>query len=211
MMKLPRLFSLCALALAALLPFTRGAESHVQASLVAAEASIQPGKPFTVALRFLHEPHWHTYWLNPGTGLPTALTWTLPPGFKAGEIQWPAPVVLKDHTGTIIGNGYEGELFLPVKITPPADLKPGTNVELVAAAEWLMCEEICVPGKATVKLSLPVAAQEPLPDATWGNKIAATLTGLPTAHSGWKVVASHDAKLARTAHQLADKAPVLIP
>src|ERR1035437_1275525 len=191
MMKLPR-FSLCILALAALLPSARA--QHVQASLVAAEASLQPGKPFTVALRFLHEPHWHTYWLNPGTGLPTSLTWTLPPGFKAGEIQWPAPVVLKDHTGTVIGNGYEGELFLPVTITPPADLKPGTTVELTAAAEWLMCEEICVPGKATVNLSLPVSATEPAPDTTWGNKIAATLTGLPRADAGWNVSAARDVK-----------------
>src|SRR5665213_1839458 len=119
MMKLPRLFSLSALAFAALLPLTRGAESHVKASLVAADTSIQPGKPFTVALRFEHDPHWHTYWLNPGTGLPTSLTWHLPAGFTAGEIQWPAPVVLKDHTGTVIGSGYEGELFLPVTITAP--------------------------------------------------------------------------------------------
>src|SRR4051812_1086989 len=72
------------------------AVSHVQASLVAADASVQPGKPVTVALRFVHDPHWHTYWLNPGTGLATSLTWTLPAGWKAGEIQWPAPVVLKD-------------------------------------------------------------------------------------------------------------------
>ena len=191
MMKLPR-FSLCILALAALLPAARA--QHVQASLVAAEASIQPGKPFTVALRFLHEPHWHTYWLNPGTGLPTTLTWTLPPGFKAGEIQWPAPVVLKDHTGTVIGNGYEGELFLPVTITPPADLKPGTTVELVAAAEWLMCEEICVPGKATGKLSLPVSADAPQSDATWGEKVRATVAGLPRAVAGWNVSATRDAK-----------------
>src|ERR1035437_4137449 len=194
MMKLPR-FSLCILALAALLPSARA--QHVQASLVAAEASLQPGKPFTVALRFLHEPHWHTYWLNPGTGLPTSLTWTLPPGFKAGEIQWPAPVVLKDHTGTVIGNGYEGELFLPVTITPPADLKPGTTVELTAAAEWLMCEEICVPGKATVKLSLPISADAPQPDAMWGEKVRATVAGLPRADSGWLVSAFRNAKNVR--------------
>lgn len=194
MMKLPR-FSLCILALAALLPAARA--QYVQASLVAAEASIQPGKPFTVALRFVHELHWHTYWLNPGTGLPTTLTWTLPPGFKAGEIQWPAPIVLKDHTGTVIGNGYEGELFLPVTITPPADLKPGTTVELTAAAEWLMCEEICVPGKATVKLSLPVSADAPQPDATWGEKVRATVAGLPRADPAWLVSAFRNAKNVR--------------
>lgn len=186
-----RLLALGFLACAALAP---AAETHVQASLVAADTSIQPGKPFTVALRFEHEAHWHTYWLNPGTGLPTTLTWALPPGFSAGEIQWPAPKLLIDHSGGISGNGYDGELFLPVTITPPADIQPGTTVELSAAVDWLMCEEICVPGKATVKLSLPVSAEAPQPDAKWGEKIRATLAGLPRANAGWNVAATKDAK-----------------
>ncbi|MEO7414524.1 MAG: protein-disulfide reductase DsbD domain-containing protein [Opitutaceae bacterium] len=170
------------------------ASSQVQASLVAADASIQPGKPFTVALRFLHDPHWHTYWLNPGTGLPTTLTWSLPPGFVAGEIQWPAPNVLKDRAGKVIGNGYEGELFLPVTITAPADLKPGSTVELKALADWLMCEEVCIPGKADVRLSLAVAAEAPAPDVKWGGKIRSTLAGLPRADPAWEVTATRSPK-----------------
>lgn len=201
-MKLPRfilrwprgLLSACTLILAAVLPSAQAAESHVHASLVAADASIQPGKPFTVALRFQHDPHWHTYWSNPGTGLPTSLAWHLPPGFTAGEIQWPAPKLLIDNSGGIIGNGYEGELFLPVTITPPADLKPGTIVELKADADWLMCEEICVPGKATVKLLIPVSGDAPQPDSTWGAKIRATLTGLPRADRAWIVTATRSPK-----------------
>jgi len=59
--------------------------SHVKASLVAADASVQPGKAITVALRLVHEPKWHTYWSNPGTGLATAIEWKLPPGWKAGD------------------------------------------------------------------------------------------------------------------------------
>ncbi|MDB6128323.1 MAG: putative thiol:disulfide interchange protein DsbD, partial [Verrucomicrobia bacterium] len=169
-------------------------ETHVQASLVAASASIQPGKPFTVALRFVHDPHWHTYWVNPGTGLATSVTWTLPPGFTASEIRWPAPTVLKDHSGTVIGNGYEGELFLPVTLTPPADLKPGTNVTLTAAAEWLMCEDVCMPGDARVSLTLPVSADAPAPDAQWGAKVSAVVADLPRADASWNVIASRDAK-----------------
>ena len=59
-----------------------GMPTHVQASLVAANASVQPGQPVTVALRLVHDLHWHTYWLNPGTGLPTSIEWKLPPGWK---------------------------------------------------------------------------------------------------------------------------------
>jgi thiol:disulfide interchange protein/DsbC/DsbD-like thiol-disulfide interchange protein len=175
-------------------PLLNAATTHVQASLVAADASIQPGKPFTVALRFVHDPHWHTYWLNPGTGLATTLTWKLPPGWVAGDIQWPAPNVLKDHSGTVVGSGYEGELFLPVTITPPADLKPGTTVELKASAEWLMCEEVCMPGSAELSLTLAVSADAPKPDEAWGAKIRVTIAGLPRAEAAWKVTATKDAK-----------------
>src|SRR5262245_49489670 len=99
-----RVFQIAALALL-LVPAARAAQSHVQASLVAADVSVQPGRPFTVALRLVHDPHWHTYWINPGTGYATSLAWTLPEGFKAGDIQWPVPRVLRDSHGSIIGNG----------------------------------------------------------------------------------------------------------
>ena len=166
----------------------------VKASLVAADASVKPGQPLTVALRLVHDAHWHTYWLNPGTGLPTALKWNLPTGWTAGEIQWPAPLALKDKAGNTIGNGYEGELFLPVTLTPPANVTAGSSVELKASADWLMCAEICVPGSADVALTLPVSTGTPNPDATYGLKIRTTVAGLPRADTAWKVTASRDAK-----------------
>ncbi len=186
----------CALLALVSTPFAHAAArpSHVKASLVAADTSVQPGHPLTVALRLVHDEHWHTYWLNPGTGIPTSLKWTLPPGWTAGEIQWPAPIPLKNKTGSVVGNGYEGELFLPVTLTPPANLAPGSTVELKAAADWLMCEEICVPGSATVTLTLPVSAAAPLSDATSGEKIRATVAGLPRADPAWKATASRSAK-----------------
>jgi thiol:disulfide interchange protein/DsbC/DsbD-like thiol-disulfide interchange protein len=191
--------TLIALALFALIcaPFVRAAAkpSPVKASLVAADTSVKPGQPLTVALRLQHDPHWHTYWLNPGTGLPTSLTWKLPPGWTAGPIQWPAPHLLKDAKGGIIGNGYEGDLLLPVTLTPPANFAAGAPVDLKASAEWLMCEEICVPGNAEVALSLPVSSDAPKPDATFGEKIRAVIAGLPRTDAAWKVSASRTEKI----------------
>ena len=183
----------CALLFA---PLLRAATtpSHVKASLVAADATVQPGRPITVALRLVHDLHWHTYWLNPGTGLPTALSWKLPAGWTAGEIQWPAPGVLKDKAGNIVGNGYENEVLLPVTLTPPASLAPSGDVTIAASATWLMCEEICVPGSANVSLTLRVSAAAAQPDATWGEKIRAVVAGLPRADAAWKISASRDAK-----------------
>ena len=59
----------------------------VEAELVPAVTSVQPGHAFDVALRLAHDPHWHTYWINSGTGYPTSIKWTLPPGWQAGDIQ----------------------------------------------------------------------------------------------------------------------------
>jgi thiol:disulfide interchange protein DsbD len=190
-MKFPRLLAWLGTALGlALVSMVQAATpSHVQASLVAAETSIHPGKPFTVALHFVHDPHWHTYWLNPGTGLATEIEWTLPAGWKAGPIQWPAPIPLKNRLNDIVGNGYEGDLLLPVTITPAADAKVGETVQLKAATTWLMCEEICVPGSADLTLSLPVSADPAQPDAQWGDKIRAVVAGLPRADSAWQVSA----------------------
>jgi thiol:disulfide interchange protein DsbD len=167
--------------------------SHVKASLVSADASVQPGRPLTVAIRFVHDPHWHTYWLQPGTGLPTTLTWKLPPGWTAGPIQWPAPHLLKDSHGNIVGNGYTDELFLPVTLTPPADVA-GPSVALNVDADWLMCEDVCVPGAAKLSLTLPVSAEAPKPDPEWSEKIRATIATLPRPDDAWKISAGHDAK-----------------
>lgn len=174
--------------------FLSAERSHAQASLVAAVTTVQPGHEFTVALRLVHDEHWHTYWVNPGTGLATSLTWKLPPGWKAGEIQWPAPHVLRDHTGAIIGQGYSGDTLLPVVLTPPADLAPGTKVTLAASAVWLVCAEVCIPGDAELSLTLPVSADTPTADANWGPKIKATVEGLPRADAGWTVSATRAAK-----------------
>jgi thiol:disulfide interchange protein DsbD len=192
-MRLSRLFLLPALllSLSALLPAT--ALAQVKASLVAAETAIVPGKPVQVALRLVHQPHWHTYWINPGTGLVTEIKWSLPPGWTASAIQWPAPYVIKDKTGAITGNGFENDTFLPVTLTPPADLAPGTKVTLKASAEWLMCEDVCMPGNADVTLTLPVAATA-APDAALGSRLSAVVAGLPRADAAWKVSATRDAK-----------------
>lgn len=164
------------------------AHAQVTASLVAPETSIQPGRPITVALRLTHEPHWHTYWINAGTGYPTTLKWQLPAGWTASDIQWPTPKALKDATGTITGNGYENVTLLPVTITPPANLAPGETITLAAKAEWLMCKETCIPGDADVSLALPVKAELPSSDKLLAD--AFSKIALPQKPSNWTATAS---------------------
>ena len=87
-------FSFALLSLGA--PALRAADvvqsEHVETELVSEVAAIAPGEPFTVGLRMRMDDHWHTYWINPGdSGLATSIEWTLPEGFSAGPIRYPAP------------------------------------------------------------------------------------------------------------------------
>jgi len=160
-------------------PVRKGA---VEAELVPAVASVQPGRPFDVALRLAHDPHWHTYWVNAGTGYPTTVKWTLPPGWQAGEIRWPVPRALTDAKGAITGNGYDGEVLLLVTLSPPAGLQAGGNVTLRADVAWLMCREVCMPGEAALDLTLPAGNAPPAPDVRWSAKLAAARHKIYEAH-----------------------------
>ena len=184
-------FRLLCLFLVGFLPI-KAATSHVKAELVSDVTSVQPGKPFTVALHLVHDPHWHTYWSYPGTGIATSLDWKLPTGWTAGPIQWPTPVVLVDHTGSIVGNGYDGDILLPVTITPPANAAAGTTVDLQAKADWLMCSDVCMPGGSAVELKLPIASDAPSPSEPWHTRL--TQVPAPKSSSAWQVSASRAGK-----------------
>ena len=135
---------------------------HVTAELVAQRSATQPGQVVQIGLRLQHIPHWHTYWRNPGdSGLPTTLSWTLPAGSSAGDIAWPAPKRLP--IGPLVNYGYEGELLLPVAYTAPADGQPGSTLNLRAKADWLVCNEVCIPETATLELQLPVVDAQTTP------------------------------------------------
>jgi len=154
-----RLLSFLALVCAFAQPI--GAQTYqgrelVQAQLLADADAIAPGKAITVGLLLKMAPHWHTYWKFSGdAGLPTEIKWTLPPGWKAGEIQWPLPHKQIDP-GDIETYGYEEEVLLLQEITPPA-LIAATSVNLAAEASWLVCEKLCIPGGAKLQLTLPVS------------------------------------------------------
>ncbi len=141
---------------------TKGANAfHTKASLVADVASIRPGKSFTVGVLLTMDPGWHTYWKNGGdAGLPTRIRWDLPPGFTAGEIQWPVP---EKHleSGDLLTYGYSRETMLLAPITPPTALRTGSTATLKASVHWLECEHLCVPGNADVRLDLPVSQNDP--------------------------------------------------
>src|SRR4029453_16493025 len=108
-------------------------------------------------------PGWHTYWINPGdSGEPAQIEWSLPTGFTAGAIAWPYPERIP--VGPAMSFGYSREVVLPVPVTPPGGLAPGTPVTLRGRASWLVCEKICIPEEAPVEITLPVTEGSAGPD-----------------------------------------------
>ena len=150
----------------------------VKAELVAESASIAPASTLWVDLHLTIKPGWHVYWRNPGdSGLPTAIDWNLPPGFSAGNIRWPVP---EHFVQSGIGNyGYAGPADLLVPISVPKEVTTGDTATLAADASWLVCAEICIPGGASLSLSLPVAAGPVAPDPAVAALFAAVRRQLP--------------------------------
>jgi DsbC/DsbD-like thiol-disulfide interchange protein len=145
-------------ALATASTWGRPAETeHLRVWLVSDTDSLQPGKPLLVGLQFTMQKQWHIYWRNPGdSGEPPRVRWHLPTGFQAGELEWPAPTRL--GSGSVIDYGYEEPVLLPLEMKTPGSLVIGRNVPLSADVSWLVCKEICVPGRANLTLALPVRA-----------------------------------------------------
>lgn len=124
--------------------------------LISETQSIQPAKPFRVGLRIKHDPKYHTYWKNPGVvGVPTAIKWNLPEGFKASAIQWPYPELTKMADYPCYG--YERDILLMATITPPAIIQAKT-IKLDADVNWMCCAEGCYPAFEKFYLNLPVAS-----------------------------------------------------
>ena len=150
----------------------------VSANLVPESTSVAPGETLWVDLRLAVKPGWHVYWQNPGdSGLPTAIDWKLPSGFSAGQINWPVPEHFAQNG---IGNyGYAGTADLLVPITVSKELATGQTATLEAAASWLACADICIPGGAELRLNLPVEVQYTAPDRPVAQLFAKARRNLP--------------------------------
>ena len=179
---------------------------QVRAELVAhAPQGAGPGQPVWVGLKITHQPHWHTYWKNPGdSGLPTTLEWTLPAGVTAGETAWPAPKSIS--IGTLTNYGYEDTVVLPVPLTVSPAFQAGLtgDMEIKLNASWLVCRQECIPQDGSFVLHVPVrgsvainsadfdAARAAAPTAlagsaqseVAGNVVTVTVNGLPAAWQG---------------------------
>lgn len=173
---------LCALLVPSLAVAAPVQTGHIEAELVAQDASVAPGSTIYVAVRQKIQKDWHTYWRNAGdSGAATSFAWTLPSGWKAGDPVWPVPerLVEGEPPNALAVYAYTGEVLMPVPIEVPADAKPGTTAHLRVTANFLVCAEQCVPETANLSLDLPVSAGAPAPAPRWGAAVTEALAKAP--------------------------------
>ena len=132
---------------------------HLRVQLVTPEDAIYPGGSNAVGLYFKLEPGWHIYWKNAGdSGEPPHIKWTLPEGVTAGPMQFPAPRRLP--LGPLMDFGYEDEVLFPLKLEVAPTVKEGKAL-LHAKVDWLVCREVCIPGKAELETMLQMLPSAP--------------------------------------------------
>jgi DsbC/DsbD-like thiol-disulfide interchange protein len=91
-----------------------------------------------------------TYWRNPGdAGVPPTFSFEGSENLKDAEPRFPAPRRLNEGDGEAFG--YDHSLVLPIDVTP-AD--PGKPVTLALKLNYAVCEKICVPARADLRLRL---------------------------------------------------------
>jgi thiol:disulfide interchange protein/DsbC/DsbD-like thiol-disulfide interchange protein len=120
-----------------------------------------PGEVLLLGLVVKHDPHWHTYWRNPGdSGLPTEISVNAPSGWNVGPIRWPAPQRIP--IGPLVNYGFENVIVLPMPITADSTGKNRGTATFSAKVQWLMCKDVCIPGEAQVSVDLDLGQSNAL-------------------------------------------------
>jgi thiol:disulfide interchange protein len=165
--------------------------THLSVELVADQQTASVGGNFQAGIYFKLEKEWHIYWQNPGdSGIPPQITWNLQPGVQASSILWPPPSRIE--AGPLVNYGYRDEVLLPVPIQLDSSFHDD-SVHLQGLVRWLVCREVCIPGKANLELTIPVHAGAAVSNPTWAPLFEATAKMLPTPQpSNWKLAGTLD-------------------
>jgi len=169
------ILALCGLALPAAAASSAWESAHGgKVRLIAPGGALSDGR-LRAGIEIALDPGWKTYWRQPGdAGIPPHFDHSKSINLDKIEIGFPAPHRFPDPSGTSIG--YKGPVVLPVTLTPS---DPTAPIVLDLAVEYGLCEKICVP--ATAHLRLEIDPSEPLDAAvleTW-EQFASKLPGKP--------------------------------
>jgi DsbC/DsbD-like thiol-disulfide interchange protein len=138
-----------------------------------------------------------TYWRDPGdSGLPPTFDFAGSDNVEAVEPLFPAPKRMHEADGGQ-AFGYDGDVIFPLRVHPRDATKP---VTLALHADFAVCEKVCLPAKAGLKLTLLAAA------SPYAGAVQAALAAVPRAvppkdfgefspagNESWRLCAPHQA------------------
>lgn len=121
-------------------------------------------------------PGWKTYWRSPGdAGIPPRFDWAGSNNLAGAAVRWPSPVTFEING--LISVGYTTDVIFPLVLTPD---RPDAAIGLDMQVMLGVCETICVPVEAHVRIELPAqAAGAGKPDPRLTAALTAALAGMP--------------------------------
>ncbi|WND02199.1 protein-disulfide reductase DsbD family protein [Temperatibacter marinus] len=149
--------------------------SHTSVLLQSAYESVEPGRSFNIAFTITPKEGWYTYWENPGdSGAKNIFEWTVPEGVTVSAAAYEAPKRIP-YTG-LMTYGYKrpSTVLFTVDIMSNYTAK---SLPISLEAEWLVCEEECIPQYGSFKLNIPV--EKAIPNEAAADTIASFSTHQP--------------------------------
>jgi suppressor for copper-sensitivity B len=141
--------------------------------LLSASTGTSGSERLRLGLQFQMAEGWKIYWRSPGeAGYPPQVDWSRSDNLESATIRWPVP-----HRFELFGLqtfGYGGEVVLPIDAVAKDPAEP---VRIEAKVDYLTCEEICVPHKATLALTLPADTGGPSQQAHLIDRFRAQVPG----------------------------------
>jgi DsbC/DsbD-like thiol-disulfide interchange protein len=123
-----------------------------------AEARLIAGAPREAGVEVRLAPGAITYWRNPGdAGVPPRFDFAGSRNLASAEPAYPAPNRIAESDGSE-AFGYQDEVVFPIAVAATDASQP---VELALQFNYAVCEKLCIPARATLKLTLPAAGASP--------------------------------------------------
>ncbi len=127
--------------------------------LISETTAAPPGATAYVGLYITLVDKWHTYWVNPGdSGAPIRLDFKNGPEIKVKAVHMPVPT--RKVSSSLVSFAYFDEVLFPIEIEIDRKALPGQTAKVAVDAEWLVCDEVCIPAIDTFRLDLPIGNLE---------------------------------------------------
>ena len=121
---------------------------HANVSLIKYKHTENGNESNLIGIKMDMQSGWHTYWKNPGdSGGPIKVKWVHDDKLEIGEILWPPPELIPYEP--LMTYGYKDFVIFPFEV-----INNGTNSNISATIDFLICSDICVPEMAVINTSI---------------------------------------------------------